>query len=164
MKTTKSLVKAQMGWVWGKISMGGQVGYFDPMGLPITLKDKEITLEELLNKLVAQEEQHKIVLQRLNGLKSSLRTYLSNAGYDLPDDTLNELINGISNVNTINPTDKHSIAILKDGFINDIIDIEIEQLLRNEKVPIDLALGYYKVEHGKIVVDIKRKEETLMTD
>jgi hypothetical protein len=164
MKKTTSLNKAQKGWVYGVIDMKGTLGYFDPMGLPIIINKKETTLGGLITRLNKYELLNELTLQKLGKLKLAIRRYLLRAGYDLPKETLNEILEGIEAVQVLNPHDDTAIALLKDGFISEIVDIELGQVLRNETVPSDIELGYYKVEHGKIVEDIKRKEETLMLD
>ena len=164
MKSTKSLNKAQSGWVYGKIDMDGTLGYFDPMDLPLNYNGNRITLSNLLNRLTTYEQQYELTLKRLEQLKLTLKSFLDRAGYDLPHDTLNDIIGAINSVRVLNPHDKTQIAIMVDEYVNDVIDIKIDQILTNQLIPSDIGGGYHKVVNGKIVEDIKRKEETLMLD
>lgn len=164
MKSTRSISKAQKGWVYGVIAIDGTLGYFDPMYLPITINNESVTVNDLINRLVKYEEDDRQLTIKLNSLKSTLKSFLDKAGYNLPSESLNDIIQGINGVDVLNPNDKTQVALLVDGYISEVVDIKIEQLLRNQQVPSDIGLGYHKVEHGKIVEDLKRKEETLMTD
>lgn len=161
MKSTQSKVKAQLGWVYGKISLDGKEGWFDILSYPIS--DTQ-TLGALLFDLIEFRKTYEEMIQRITYMKNELQQHLISHGYKLSGDTLECLINDIKSLKTLNPTLEHSVAVLKDGYINGLIEIGIDQVLENEVAPVDVYSGYYKVENGKIVLDKKRKERMLSLD
>lgn len=161
MKSTQSKVKAQLGWVYGKISLDGKEGWFDILSVPI---EADKTLGALIFELIEFKKTHEDMIQRITHMKRDLQDHLLSHGYELSGDTFECLTNDIKRAKTLNPRLEHSVALLKDGYINGLLEISIDQVLENQQKPTDIYSGYYKVENGKIVLDKKRKERMLSLD
>jgi hypothetical protein len=155
---TTSKKKAHIGQVKGIIAPD-QEGYIDITDLPIDLGHTKKTLGEVIKDFVAHEYTLSLVSKRLEAYRLTLKGFLEDNGYDVSGDDIVSLITAIKTLDTLNPTDTHSLAILEDGYVKDVIDFNLYQILRNADVPDDLAQGYYKIESGKIVLDELRKEE-----
>jgi hypothetical protein len=164
MKSAQSKSKAQLGWAYGIISLDGKEGYFDPLSIPLQLDYKDTTLGALLFELVEFKQAHNEAMQRVKDMKIGLQQFLTSNGYELSGDTLESLITDIKRVQVVNPTHTHTVAFNKDGYIKELIDIEVNQLIANAQKPADYRGGFYKVENGRIVLDKKRKEQLLSLD
>ncbi len=164
MKSTQSKSKAQLGWAYGIISLDGKEGYYDPLSIPIQIDFKDTTLGALLFELVEFKQAHQEAMERVKDMKQELQAFMVLNGYELSGDTLESLIRDIKGVQVLNPTHAHTVALNKDGYVSELVDIEISQVLRNQDKPSDYKLGFYKVENGRIVLDKKRKEQLLSLD
>jgi hypothetical protein len=155
---TTSLKKAKVGLVKGIVSPE-QEGYLDIMKLPIDVANKQTTLGQVITNLLSLQATLQSVSTRIEHYRITLKAFLEKRGYEVPSDTLLDLLRQLQEVHVLNPEDKHHIALLEDEYITGIIDINLSQILKNAEIPADLENGYYKIENGKIVLDPLRKEE-----
>lgn len=151
---TTSKQKAKVGFVKGIVAPNTE-GYIDILQLPLENK----TLGEFIREFTAFQDTVRTVITRLEAYKTALKEFLVGRGYEVSSTELERLISQLHKVHTLNPEDKHSVALLHDGYITEVIDIDLTQILRNIETPYDLSQGYYKIEGGKIVLDEVRKEE-----
>lgn len=155
---TTSKVKAKVGMVKGIVAPDTE-GYVDILHVPIQVQNKQTTLGDLLSDMLSLQHTLALVSKRVEAYRLTLKRFLEVKGYKVLDDTLLGLIQAIKGLDVLNPEDTHQVALLEDGYITDVIDINIHQVLRNAFVPADIKEGYYKVSGGKIVLDETRREE-----
>lgn len=155
---TTSLKKAQVGLVKGIVAPE-QEGYLDILQLPIEVANRQTTLGQVITNLLSLQATLQSVSTRIEHYRITLKAFLESRGYQVPTDTLLDLTRQIQELHVLNPEDKHYIAFLEDDFISDVVEIKIEQILKNAFIPEDLKNGYYKIQNGKIVIDELRKEE-----
>ena len=155
---TTSKTKASVGLIKGIVAPGTE-GYIDILQIPVDIANTQTTLGQVLTNLLSLQATLQSVSTRIEHYRITLKAFLESRGYNVPGNTLLDLIRQIQTVHTLNPEDKHQIALLEDEYITDIIEINIEQILRNADIPDDLKNGYYKIKNGKIVLDELRKEE-----
>jgi hypothetical protein len=155
---TTSKKKASVGLVKGIVAPDTE-GYIDILQIPIQVANTETNLGQVITNLLSLQATLQSVSTRIEHYRITLKAFLEERGYQVASDSLIDLIRKIQTVHVINPEDKHHIAILEDNYITDIIEINIDQILRNATIPEDLQNGYYKIQNGKIVLDELRKEE-----
>lgn len=151
---TTSKTKATVGHIKGIVAPN-QEGYIDLLSLPVNGKPLGQVLDEM--ESVAHTLQG--VIKRLDLYKTALKEFLDSRGYKVSSNDFNAIIGDLQSVKTLNPLLKHKIALLHEGYITDIIDIELEQIITDTALPLDVRDGYYQIKDGKVVVDEKRKEE-----
>lgn len=151
---TTSKAKATVGLVKGIVAPNVE-GYIDIMELPINGKP----LGEYVNQIVELHSLLKDVSLRLDTYKIDLKRFLRERGYETEKDDLDGLFEDLGHVYTLNPNDTYHYANVHDGFITDVMEIDIEHIMRNTQIPIDIKEGYYKVEQGTLVLDEVRREE-----
>lgn len=151
---TTSKVKAQVGHVKGIVAPN-QEGYLDITELTINGKP----LGHYINQVVELNKVLQDVSKRLDTHKKQLKTFLHHKGYYVSSDDLNSLYAELEHIHIVNPKDKHQLALLNQGFVKEVIDIDLDNILRNQELPIDYKEGYYKVENGTLVLDEVRREE-----
>lgn len=155
---TTSKAKAKVGLVKGIVAPDTE-GYLDIIQVPIQIGNEQTTLGKILSDTLSLQYSLSLVSKRLEAYRLTLKRFLEGKGYDVSTDDLLSLIQAIQGLDVLNPDDTHHIALLEDGFITDVIDINLYQIVRNAVVPDDIKEGYYKVSGGKIVLDETRKEE-----
>lgn len=155
---TTSLKKAQVGKIKGVVAPETE-GYIDILQIPIDVANRQTTLGQVITNLLSLQATLQSVSVRIDHYRNTLKAFLTSRGYTIPSDTLIDLLRQLQEVHVLNPEDKHHIAILEDDFITSVIEIKLEQILRNQTIPEDLEQGYYKIQNGKIVLDELRKEE-----
>jgi len=151
---TTSKAKAKVGFVKGIVS-NNQEGYLDITELTINGKP----LGEYLNQVVELNKLLQDVSKRLDTHKKALKTFLHHKGYYVSSDDLKSLYANLESMHIVNPKDIHQLALLKEGFVYDVIDIDLDNILRNTELPLDFKDGYYRVENGTLVLDEVRREE-----
>lgn len=134
-------------------------GYIDILQLPIQIGNEQSSLGAFIDEFIGFQHTLSLVSKRLEAYRLTLKGFLEDKGYDVSGDDILSLISAIKQLDTLNPTDQHQVALLEDGYIKEVIDINLYQILRNAGVPDDVGEGYYKVADGKIVLDELRKEE-----
>lgn len=151
---TTSKAKAQVGHVKSIVAPERE-GYIDIAELDINGKPLGEHLYQVgeLFKLLQD------VSKRLDTHKKALKQFLHLHGYYVSTDDLKTLYAQLNDVHIVNPKHKHQLALLQEGFVYDVIDIDLAHILINQEIPLDIKDGYYKVEHGKLVLDEQRKEE-----
>lgn len=155
---TTSKTKASVGLIKGIVAPNTE-GYIDILQIPIDVANTQTTLGEVITNLLSLQATLQSVSTRIEHYRINLKAFLQERGYNVSSDSLIGLIRQLQKVHVLNPEDRHHIAFLEDGYITDIIDIKLEQILRNAEIPEDLKNGYYKIKNGKIVLDELRKEE-----
>lgn len=155
---TTSKLKAKVGLIKGIVAPDTE-GYLDILSVPIQVQNQETTLGHVLSEFLSHQHTVELVSKRVEAYRLTLKRFLEGKGYKVSNDTLLGLIQAIQGLDVLNPDDTHQVALLEDGYITDVIDINLYQLLRNADVPSDIKQGYYKVSGGKIVLDDTRKEE-----
>jgi hypothetical protein len=155
---TTSKVKAKVGLLKGIVAPDTE-GYIDILNIPIQVQNKETTLGALLSESISLHHTLSLVSKRVEAYRLTLKRFLQGKGYDVSNDTLLALFEAINGLDVLNPTDTHHVALLEDGYIRDVIDINLHQVLRNAVIPEDIKQGFYKVSGGKIVLDEVRREE-----
>lgn len=151
---TTSKQKAKVGMIKGIVAPSTE-GYIDITQLHIGNK----TLGAFIHDFVVFQDTVRQVITRLEDYKTALKEFLVSRGYQLSSYDIESLITDLRGVHTLNPNDKHQVALLHEGYVKEVIDIDLVQILRNIEVPSDLHEGYYKIENGQLVVDEIRKEE-----
>lgn len=151
---TTSKKKASVGLVKGIVAPDTE-GYIDIAELTINGEQ----LGHHLNRMVQLEQLLKDVNTRLNLYKLELKAFLKARGYDTSNDNISALFHDLAQVKTLSPQDTHHIAQLKDGYVDDVLAFELDQLIINQAIPLDVKDGYYKVKAGQFVLDDTRKEE-----
>lgn len=155
---TTSLKKAQVGLIKGIVAPETE-GYLDILQLPIEVANRQTTLGQIITNLLSLQATLQSVSTRIEHYRITLKAFLEKRGYEVPSDALIDLLRQLQEVHVLNPEDKHHIALLEDDFITDVIEVKLEQIIRNAVIPEDLRNGYYKIQNGKIVLDELRKEE-----
>ena len=155
---TTSLKKAQVGLIKGIVTPE-QEGYLDILQLPIEIANRQTTLGQVITNLLSLQATLQSVSSRIEHYRITLKSFLESRGYQVPTDSLLDLTRQIQELHVLNPEDQHQVAILEDGYIQEVIDIKLDQIIRNAFIPEDLKNGYYKIQNGKIVLDEIRKEE-----
>jgi hypothetical protein len=156
---TTSKAKAQVGSVKAIISPETE-GYVDILQLPIDVGNTQTTLGKVITEFISLQHTLRNVSTRIEAYRITLKQFLIKKGYDIPKDDLISLLQTIQEIDILNPKDEHSLAIEHEGYIVDVININIRQILRNADVPSDIKNGYYRIEHGKIILDRTRLEES----
>ena len=151
---TTSKAKATVGLVKGIVAPNVE-GYIDIMELPINGKP----LGEYINQVVELRSLLNDVSIRLDSYKINLKRFLNERGYETDKDDLDGLFEDLGRVYTLNPKDTYHYADVHDEFIKDVIEIDIEHIMRNTEIPLDIKDGYYKVEQGRLILDEVRREE-----
>lgn len=151
---TTSKVKAKVGHVKGIVAPN-QEGYLDIGELTINGKP----LGHLIHQVVELNQVLQDVNARLQEHKWQLKEFLHAHGYDVSSDNLKALYAQLQQVHIANPKHTHQVALLKDGFVYDVIDLDLAHILTNQDLPIDYKDGYYRVENGTLVLDEVRREE-----
>lgn len=151
---TTSKAKAKVGHIKGIVAPE-QEGYLDIAELLIHNKPLGEHLHEVGELLKLLQD----VSKRLDTHKKALKQFLHLHGYYVSTDDLKTLYAQLNEVHIVNPKHKHQLALLNEGFVYDVIDIDLAHILTNQEIPLDIKEGYYKVEHGTIVLDEQRKEE-----
>lgn len=134
-------------------------GYVDILQLPIQHGNDTTTLSKVLHDFTSWQETLALVSKRLEAYRLTLKGFLEDKGYKVSGDDIVSLIRAIKSLDVLNPDDTHHIALLEDGYITDVIDINLYQIIRNAGIPDDIKEGYYRISNGKIVLDDTRKEE-----
>lgn len=155
---TTSLKKAQVGLIKGIVAPE-QEGYLDILQIPIDIANRQTTLGQVITNLISLQSTLQSVSSRIEHYRVTLKSFLESRGYEVPSESLLDLTRQIQEIHVLNPEDQHQVAILEDGFIKEVIDIKIDQILKNAVIPEDLENGYYRIQNGKIVLDELRKEE-----
>jgi len=151
---TTSKKKASLGLVKGIVAPDTE-GYLDIGDLLIEGEP----LGHHLQRMIVLQRLLVDVSQRLQGHKNDIIDFLTARGYKVSADDIKGLKQALREVRTLSPQDTHYIAKLKEGFVDEVIAFHINDLIVNDIVPDDVLDGYYTVEHGKFVLDEKRKEE-----
>jgi len=162
MKTT-SITKAPVGSVKAIIEPGTE-GYQEIMDLKVRWQGEEKTLGQLIADVLEARKAIEAVANQTHAFKSGLQAWLEKNGYQVTGETLESLVNDVKALQVLNPKHRHSVAIMRNGYINEVIDISMEQILRNQVAPEDVNKGYYRVENGQIVLDARRREEMTSMD
>lgn len=162
MKTT-SITKANEYQIKGIVSKGKE-GWMDITDIPILVEKKGMSLGKFFNELSGMFEAFKVMRDRQLSMKNALEGFVKDNGYKLSGDTWKSLEDDIQNVVVMNPEKKHHVAKLKDGYITEMVEFDLEQMVFGSDIPEDVASGFYKVENGIIVLDKKRKEQALSLD
>lgn len=155
---TTSLKKAQVGLIKGIVAPE-QEGYLDILQIPIDIANRQTTLGQVITNLISLQATLQSVSSRIENYRVTLKSFLESRGYQVPSESLLDLTRQIQEIHVLNPEDQHQVALLEDGFIKEVIDIKIDQILKNAVIPEDLENGYYRIQNGKIVLDELRKEE-----
>ena len=155
---TTSKKKSSVGMVKGIVAPDTE-GYIDILQLPIQHGNTTTSLGSIIDEFIGWQETLSLVSKRLEAYRLTLKGFLEDNGYDVSGDDIVTLIRAIKGLDVLNPDDTHHVALLEDGYITDVIDINLYQILRNAGVPDDIKEGYYRISNGKIVLDDTRKEE-----
>lgn len=155
---TTSLKKAQVGLIKGIVAPE-QEGYLDILQIPIDIANRQTTLGQVITNLISLQATLQSVSSRIENYRVTLKSFLESRGYQVPSESLLDLTRQIQEIHVLNPEDQHQVALLEDGFIKEVIDIKIDQILKNAVIPEDLENGYYRIQNGKIILDELRKEE-----
>lgn len=151
---TTSKKKASIGLVKGIVAPDTE-GYIDIADLLVNGE----ALGHHLNRMVLLEQVLKDVSTRLEAYKQGLVKFLTSRGYQVSGLDIKDLFEAIDKVKTLTPDDTHYIALLRDEYVEEVLAFHLDQLVINDTIPVDVKSGYYKVKHGKFVLDETRKEE-----